>query len=217
MDKKEKHITIKEVLEKADRIALLPSSIAGVDAFCAGVGLYHMLKNKEKKVSLIYPWKLPDTTENIIDKSEIITDVRQRELVVSIDYAETFAEKVQYSTDNGVFVLKIGPVHKDFDHITKVRSELRGHSHDVFITIGAQALDDFGYLYNEMTKEITLGRVINLDIHSSNTYFGHHNVVDSNVSSLSQMALDLAPRWNLKVPKEAAAAILHGIMNKSGL
>jgi glycerol-3-phosphate responsive antiterminator len=53
-----------------------------VDAFCAGAGLYHVLKHHERHVHFIYPGKIPDGCEPLIKKEEIVADVIKKELVV---------------------------------------------------------------------------------------------------------------------------------------
>ena len=90
MEKREKNNLITELLEGAKSIAILPNKVSGVDAYCAGVGLYQMLKAKEKKVALIYPGKIPDKCEDLLNKDEIVSDLNSRELHVSIDYSYSY-------------------------------------------------------------------------------------------------------------------------------
>lgn len=44
---------IAELLASAKRIAVIPSKLAGPEAYAAGVGLYYLLKNAEKNVTLL--------------------------------------------------------------------------------------------------------------------------------------------------------------------
>ncbi|RJR27487.1 hypothetical protein C4561_02210 [candidate division WWE3 bacterium] len=214
MEIKEKNNLITELLENSKRVAILPSKVSGVDAYCAGVGLYYMLKNKEKNVSLIYPGKIPEKCENLLRKEEIVSDLSSRELHVSIDYSNTPAAKVQYSTDHGILYLRISPVLKEFD-VTRVRTELKGSDYDAFITIGAQVLDDFGQTYKELEKEIHAAKIVNLDNTDRNFRFGHFNIVEPFADSLSLLVLNTSVSWNLNVTKDAARALLLGVSHRA--
>ncbi|OGC70194.1 hypothetical protein A2415_00795 [candidate division WWE3 bacterium RIFOXYC1_FULL_39_7] len=214
MEKKEKNNLIIELLGNAKSIAILPNKVGGADAYCAGVGLYQMLKAKDKNVSLIYPGKIPDKCENLLKKEEIVSDVTGRELHVSIDYSNTPAAKVQYSTEHGVLYLKVGPVNKYFE-VSRVHTELKGMEHEVFITVGAQVLEDFGQTYRELENELHSAKIINLDNTDRNFRFGHFNLVEPFADSLSLLVLTSSVEWGLNVTKEAAETLLVGISHRN--
>lgn len=213
MNKLEKSKLITESLQAANSVAIVPSKIGGVDAFCAGVGLFHALKDSQKNVQLIYPGKVPDGCEDLIALEEITSNVKRRDLVVAIDYSGTDVEKVQYSTEETTFFLRLGPIPREFD-TNKVKIEIQGHKHDLYVIVGAQMPEDLGQTYAEMEKELLTGKVINIDITDRNTRFGHFNIVDPLKDSLSLLALHSVLDWQCIVNSEAAKAFLAGISHR---
>jgi nanoRNase/pAp phosphatase (c-di-AMP/oligoRNAs hydrolase) len=213
MHKHEKDRLITELIKQSESIAIIPSKIGGVDTFCAGAGLYHVLSQAEKKVQLIYPGKVPEQAETAINKDLITSNVKHRDLLVSIDYSGTDVEKVQYNTEESVFYLRLGPVSKDFD-TNKVRAEIQGHKHDLYIIIGAQMPEDLGQTFTEMEKEFLTGKIINLDTTDRNTRFGHFNIVDTLKDSVSLLTMHAVIDWELTINTFAAQAFLTGISHR---
>lgn len=210
MHKNEKNKLINELIAESRSIAIIPSKIGGVDTFCAGVGLFHVLKNHDKKVDLIYPGRVPDGCEKVISEKDVTSDVKRRDLVVAVDYTGTEVEKVQYSTEDSVFYLKFGPVPRDFD-VNKVKTEVHGHKHDLYIIIGAQVPEDLGQTHRELSQDLLVGKIVNIDNTDRNTRFGHFNIVDPLKDSVSLLALHAALDWELVVGAKAAQAFLVGI------
>jgi len=204
-----------ELLREAKNIAIVPSKVAGVDAFAAGVGLYFMLKDLNKDVTLVYPGSKPEEFSDLNDVN-ITSNVTQRELVVSVDYSGTDASKVHYSTENDILFLTVSPVSKEFD-LSKIKSEIKGYNFDLIITIGAQIPDDFGQTFKELEGEFSKADILNLDNTDRNQRFGTINIIDSNEDSLSLLVLNKAPSWELKVNSKAAEALLKGISRRKGI
>lgn len=204
-----------ELIQDAKSIAILPSKIGGIDAFAAAVGLFHMLKEENKNVTIIYAGGRPDEFTDLKDV-DITSNVSERELLVAVDYSGTDADKVHYSTDNDMLYLTISPVTKDFD-LSRIKSSIRGFSLDTIITIGAQLPSDLGQSYNELQDVFTRSDVLNLDNTDRNQRFGTINVVDSNENSLSLLVLNKAIRWGLSVNNRAAEALLKGITSRKGI
>jgi nanoRNase/pAp phosphatase (c-di-AMP/oligoRNAs hydrolase) len=204
-----------ELLREAKNIAIVPSKVAGVDAFAAGVGLFFMLKDLNKDVTLVYPGARPDEFSDLNDVN-ITSNVAQRELVVSVDYSGTEASKVHYSTENDILFLTVSPVSKEFD-LSKIKSEIKGYNFDLIVTIGAQIPDDFGQTFRELEGEFSKADILNLDNTDRNQRFGTINVIDSNEDSLSLLVLNKAPSWELKVGSRAAEALLKGISRRKGI
>jgi nanoRNase/pAp phosphatase (c-di-AMP/oligoRNAs hydrolase) len=203
-----------ELIENAKHIAIVPSKVAGADAFSAAVGLYHMLCAKEKDVTLIYPGKIPDVCAGIIEKEQTTTDIFSRELMVTIDYSETPAAKVHYSTEADVLTLKVSPVNKHFD-LSRVKSSIIGFDFDVVFTIGVLEAHDLGQTYIELQEEFRNAKVINIDNTDKNLKYGFINVIDSTADSLSMVIYKSAVQWGLVPNTKAAKALLTGMTYKN--
>jgi len=213
MDQNDKTKKIIETLEGAEKIAILPGGTVSEDTFSAGVGLYHLLteKFKSKTISLVYTKEIPDKCKNLVDTEKVIKDVGSKDLVVSIDYSDTPAAKVQYSTDKSILYLKVSPINEDFDK-SRVKAEISTSvDYDVIITIGAQSMEDYGKTFKEMETVFYSAKVINLDNTDRNLRFGNYNIVDSSQDTLSLLVLNIASIWGLKISKKAGKALLTGI------
>jgi nanoRNase/pAp phosphatase (c-di-AMP/oligoRNAs hydrolase) len=204
--------SVVELIKNAKRIAIMPSKIAGEDAFCAGVGLYNMLKDQDKRASFVYTGKIPEGCEDLINENEVTSDVFERELMVSIDYSDTPAARVHYSTENDILYLNVKPIDKNFD-LDRVTSAIKGFEFDVIITLGAQDLEDFGQTYSELELEFTRANIINIDNTEKNSRYGLEDVLDASVDTLSLLVLQKASQWDLTVTKKAGKALLTGISN----
>ncbi|MBW6442046.1 hypothetical protein K0B04_04065 [Patescibacteria group bacterium] len=203
-----------ELIREANRIAIMPSKVAGIDSFAAGIGMYHILKEEDKGVNVIYPGKPPEEY-GLVEGVDIISDPGQRELLVSVDYSGTDASKVNYSTDNDILHFSIGPVGRDFD-LSKVRAEIRGLDYDLIITIGAQLPDDLGRAFQDVGG-YGKSDVLNIDNTDRNQRFGNINVVNSATDSLSLLVLNLSVKWGLRVTTPAAESLLKGISKRKGI
>lgn len=213
MDKSDRNKNILEIFQNANRIGILPNKLDAEDSFSAGTGMYYLLTEKfhNKDILLVYPGKIPEKCENLMEKDKILTNVSERDLMVSIDYSDTPAAKVQYSTDKGVLYLKVSPINADFDK-KRVKTEITGSvNFDVLITIGAQMMEDFGQTFKEMETEFYSAKIVNIDNTDRNLRYGNYNYVDPSQDTLSLMVLNLAGVWGIKVTKKAGKALLTGI------
>ncbi|MFC1756134.1 bifunctional oligoribonuclease/PAP phosphatase NrnA [Patescibacteria group bacterium] len=204
------------LIEESQNIAVMPSKVAGMDAFGAGVALYHMLKELDKDVSFIYPGKTPEKAENLIKPEDITKDVKSRSLLVSIDYSDTDATKVNYSTDNDVLYLTINPIPDDFDKNTKIKSRITGFDFDIIFVVGAQNVSDLGSTFRNLDSASKTSKIINVDNTEINERFGFVNIVDNSVNSVSQLVMEKVSDWELNINQKAAKALLEGIIAREG-
>ena len=207
-----------DLLKGAESIAIVPSKVAGKDAFAAGVGLFHALKAQysDSDISLIYPGELPEDSTGLIDEENIVSEIDERELVLALDYSETPAAKIKYDNSTaGLLYLHLTPVNKKFDVKKNVRVGMKGFDFDVVITIGAQVLRDLGRTYSELQLEFFKAKIINIDTTDMNHRFGAVNVVDPSMDSLSLLVLNSLPTWDLNVTTKAAKALLEGVSHNT--
>ncbi len=213
MDEKNTKGSMEQLIQRSNNIAVVPSQTGGYDAFAAGLGLFFSLKEMDRKVSLIYPGGIPQGFEDLISKSEVVTDPSLRDLIVEINYSNSLAEKVNYSTQNDVLTLKIGPVDRNFS-LNNVKSSLVGAGYDLIFLIGAQIKEDPGISYPALEEEFRTAVLINLDNSDTNSRFGDINVVDPSTDCLSQLVLNFIARTGYFITQKPAKALLKGITYK---
>lgn len=210
MNNNDEKSSIEQLIDVSTNIAIIPSQVAGYDAFAAALGLYLALKQGDKNVSLVYPDKVPEGFEDLISDGELVKDPSLRELVVEIDYHDSPAQKVNYSTKNDVLTLKISPVNKDF-RADNVKAAITGLGYDLIFVIGAQVKEDLGVTYTQLEDEFRNAAVVNIDHTGSNTLFGDINIVDPLMDNLSQVALNFMARSGFFISQKPAKALLRGI------
>lgn len=206
---------ITNVLRSAQDIAIIPAKISGVDAFCAGAGIFLMLKSLDKNPKILYPGSVPEACQELVKETDVITTFSQRQLTVSIDFSGEHEAKAWYEPDGETLKVKLAPVSKDFDPNLKVHAKLdAGFEFDTAIIIGANAFDDLGYIYDEIRADLTKSTIINLSNSNKNNRFASINVIDPMSDSLSQLVIKKAPLWELNINTQAAQALLLGITQK---
>jgi len=206
---------ILRLIEEAASIVILPSKTAGIDSFSSAVGLYYMLQSEGKEVTILYPGMIPENFGNV-DDINIADNSSARELVVSVDYSDTSAAKVNYSTENDVLRFSLSPIERDFD-LSRIKSEIKGYNFDLIITVGAPSRDNLGRLLEDVGGSFGGVDILNIDNSERNQRFGNINVIDSSFDSLSLLVLNHAIKWNLVISGKAAEALLKGISNRKGI
>lgn len=202
---------IEVLLSEAKNIAIMPSLVAGNDALFASAALYYVLKNSDKNVNLIYQGDYPESAQGVIPQEELTHDVKQRSLIVSIDYSDTQASKVHYSTEDGVLSLRVSPISHDFNSDERVRSRIIGFDFDLIITLGAQSIEDLGNAYKSLDSESKISKILNIDNSNKNQRFGFVNVIEPDTKSLCMVLFNKLPFWGLELTEKAALALLNGI------
>jgi nanoRNase/pAp phosphatase (c-di-AMP/oligoRNAs hydrolase) len=209
---------ISELLDKAKTVGIFPSEIAGVDAYCAGVALYHLLLEKyspeAKDIELVYLGETPENCSHLIHPDYVKKNIADRTLVVTIDYNGYPTPSLHYVNSDHELTLFMGPVDKHYE-LDKVKSRLEGANYDVIFTIGVNDLGDLGTAYRDLKNSFENASIINIDNTNKNLEFGLINVIDTAAHSLSSLIFNLAYRLTIMPNEKAAKAILTGITNKA--
>jgi nanoRNase/pAp phosphatase (c-di-AMP/oligoRNAs hydrolase) len=202
--------SVKTLIENANRIALFPSRMAGVDALSAAVGLYHCLTELGKDTKVIYLGEPPEISYEL-PKKDFLTNTKERSLIINVDYSNTNATNVHWDTEaEGSVKFVISPVPKDYDK-NRVTTKVVGLDFDLAFLFGVRKLTELGATYKNLENELDTVKRINIGNSNSSDRFGYHNFIDSKVNSLSLLVLRHMPSWNLEPNKEAAEALLEGI------
>jgi len=207
---------IKELIDKAENIAIVPSEVAGADSFSAAAGLYHTFKFEEKNVSLVYVGDVPNEAKGLVESEELTQDIYSRQLKISIDYSDTPASKLSYSNDNNVLQLILAPISKDFDR-TRIKTNIQGYNFDLIFALGVQNPTDLGIVYKELHEDFANADIVNIDNTGLNAKHGSINVIDTSSSNLSEVVFKLLSRLGIVPKGKAARALLVGMTYREPL
>jgi len=198
------------LIKGSKQIAVVPSKIAGADAFAAAVGLYYILRGLGNAVSLIHPGRVPEHCDGLIPSEEICSNTLHRDLTVSIDYSGTDASKGYYATSNDVLQFTLSPVPKSFER-SRIKTTVTGFDFDLVFMIGAQSVGDLGQTYENLREKFERSKIINIDNTNMNLRHGYANVIDTRAKTLSHLIFKLAHVWGLAPNDKAARALLVGM------
>ena len=202
-----------ELIKEAGEIAILPSRVSSIDSFSASVGLYYALKEEGKNVCIIYPGSIP---EGFNIKGINMKSSSSQKTCCSVDYSDTNASKVSYSTENDILRFSISPVDKNFD-LSRVKSEIKGFDFDLVITVGAQSKEDLGRSLEDITGDLGGPDILNIDNSERNQRFGNINVVRPEFESVSLLVTNMIVKWGLNISSKTAEVLLKGISERKGI
>lgn len=120
---------------------------------------------------------------------------------------EKMEKNVTYSIKKGV-----PPTLTFLPGSEKIADDINHENFDLLITFGCSSLSRTGSLKIENLKL----KIINIDHHPDNTYFGHVNAVDHKKSSVAELVYDFFIFNNWKITKDMATCLLTGIITDTG-
>lgn len=204
---------ITDSLDKSSSIGIIAPKNPTLDEMAASLGLYLLLKNANKNVSIASPNEpLVEVSSLVgIDKVQksLATTGGTGDLTVSFPYTEGEIEKVSYTQEEGYLniIVKAGEVGLSFDE-KDVEFSRGGGSLDLVLTVGVAQLTDLDSVFDTQNPDT---KIINIDNKEENERYGDINLVSSKLSSLSEGISDLALALGLHIDQDSAQNLLRGI------
>ena len=205
----------KNQLENARNILLALPANPNIDNVAGALTLYLSLSAAGKQISLISPTEMTVNYNHLIGVDKISTELNSqsgRNLIISFPYAEGSIEKVSYNIENETFNLVIEPR----DGYPAILPEMMRYSFsngnlDCIVTIGCKQPEELGQFYLSNRNLFSEKPVINIDINSNNANFGKVNLVDTTLSSVSELILNLMEQMGLTIEADMATNLLAGV------
>lgn len=151
--------------------------------------------------------KLPQTSGGdfiITIGGVVVSDGNNEPTVPALEKIDWHAAGADF---NLVFHVKPGQTFEP----NRILPHFEGEGFDLIITVGAANLNDLGLIYSTQPDSFLKSKIINIDNDSSNLQFGAINLIDSSVSSISEMIYEVARTLNLVISPDTASNILSGI------
>src|SRR3989344_7951076 len=185
---------IKSVIDNSREILIATPRNPSMDSTASALSLYLSLSTLGKHVSVVSPSPMTVEFNQLVGVDKILNMVSNggRNLVVSFPYQEGSIEKVSYNIENDVFHLVIEP-REGYPTITpdKLSYAYGGGSFDTVFVIGSTTLNDLDGIYAQNPSLFQEKQVVNIDNNPANSRFGKVNMVDPNVSTISEMVLNM--------------------------
>ncbi len=205
---------LKDAIAKSNNIGIAVGREPTIDEMGAGLALYLLLKNANKKVSIASP------TDPIVEISSLVgIDRVQRQfggdagdLVVSFPYEEGEIEKVSYTLENNFLNIIVKASEQGLSFNEKDVKYTRGSGTiDLLIAVGAANLSDLGEVFDE--QKLSNVTVINIDIKQNNQGFGDIVLISPQASSVCEHVGDIALTLGFSLEQDASQNLLSGIMS----
>ena len=203
---------IKEQLDKAKEVLIVTHEKPSSDSVGSTLALYLGLVSLGKKVTVACPEPITVELSNFIGVQKIVSELGNKNFVISLDYVDGSIEKVSYNIEGDKFNLVIEP-RAGFDTFSsdKVHYSYAGTAADLIIAVDTIHLGGLKKLYDGDKNLFASKPVINVDRHANNAMFGVINLVDPQASSTAEVAAQLLSGLGVKLTIDIASNILNAL------
>jgi nanoRNase/pAp phosphatase (c-di-AMP/oligoRNAs hydrolase) len=181
------------------------------DSIASATSLYIALSKLGKDATMVCASEINSdliASDKIKDELNIRGDVT----IISFPFKEEAYDKIHCDIQGDKFNIVIKPSSPKYKlDPKKVKFSSSGGKVDYVITIDADSLRKLGYVYSENQNLFENKKIINIDRHITNTYFGEINLVEKSESSTSEIILELINTLKIKLDKDIATNLYYGI------
>ncbi len=201
-----------EILQNNNSGVICLAENPTVDAVAAATSLYLGLTKLGKNVSLVCA--TPIQSDLIAsDKIQSAIATSGDNLVITFPFEDGSIDKVDYYISGNTFniVVKPGTEHQKLGP-NNVKFSYTGGAVDFIITVDVENLRRLGEIYNENQDMFKGRKIINIDRHLTNSFFGSANIINKIASSTSELALSILKALNCPLDKEMATNLYSGLV-----
>lgn len=209
----------RSLIETTKEVIIALPANPTLDAVASSLSLYLGLSVRGISATVVCPTVMTVEFNQLVGVDKIgnnISNSRGKNLVISFPYQEGSIEKVSYNIESNTFNLVIEP-REGYPQVTQdmIRFSANGGNIDLIITIGVDRLTDLGQVYNNAQSLFAQKPILNVGTGRENSRFGKVNVVDPNVSSISELMIDLFSNLGITLNADIASNLLAGITSET--
>lgn len=209
---------IKDLLDKAREVLVVTHEHPTFDSMGSSLALALGLVSLGKKVTVACPDQITVELSNFIGVQKIVSELGNKNFVISLDYIDGSIEKVSYNIEGDKFNLVIEP-RTGFDAFSseKVHYSYAGFSAEIIIAVDTIHLGGLKKLYEADKNLYATKPVVNIDRHPNNANFGQINVVDPASSSTCEIVANLLSNLGVELSTDIATNILNALYGATNL
>ncbi|MBI2017538.1 hypothetical protein HYS92_00660 [Candidatus Daviesbacteria bacterium] len=213
-------VELKNLLPTAKSILIAIPKDADIDKMAAALALFLVLESLGKQVSIVSDDDIKVSSGHLfgvdhVQKSLPKTDggnlTITLEGVAASDNTIPALEKLDWAAENNNLNLVFHVLPNQTFQPARIVSHYQGSGFNLIFVIGAVNLNALGNIYQGNQQAFSGTHIVNVDTQSANTSFGQTNVLDANVSSLSEMLVNLISDLGFSLDADAASNLLVGI------
>lgn len=202
---------IKDLLPQAQTVVILLPESANRDSLAGALGLYLSLKEMGKQVTIASPRPPTVGLSHLVGINKLVTELGNKNFVISLDYVEGSIEKVSYNIEGNKFNLVIEPrVGAPLINEKNVSYTYRGIAADVIITVGALSLESLGKYYSDNPELFSQKPVIAIHNNPKTQSFGKVQLVRPS-ASVSELIAQLIRQGEMPLNGDIASNLYDGI------
>ncbi|PKL36636.1 hypothetical protein CVV38_01900 [Candidatus Peregrinibacteria bacterium HGW-Peregrinibacteria-1] len=209
------------LINRSQRILILPSTPVDGDSVGSAIAFYIVLKKLNKDVTVVCNDPIPDVLKFLPKISSISQNMNSsNDFIISINDREIEIANLHTTREGDKFNIVITPKNRNItpDDVTFLRGE---SEYDLIITVDCAELKQLKGIYENNTELFHSLPVINIDHHISNTNYGKINHVDVMASSATEIIFSILKRLSEEhntqlIDEDVATLLLTGIITDTG-
>jgi hypothetical protein len=210
---------LKKALEKAREVVVVMPAVPQLDQVAAGLALQLVLEKRGKRVDGVAAKPMRVEFSRLVGVDRVKDKVGNKNLVISWPHEGDTIEKISYHVDeeqkkfNIVVEPRAGfPV---VDH-GRVSFDYSGVRAEMVFLVGAKHPDDLGDLTQELGRLIEgAAQVVRVDTRPHAEDQKAIDVIDQQVSSLSELMFDLLEELEMAMDADVATNLIQGIYQRT--
>lgn len=219
---------INTLLVPAKEVVIIIRSTPTLDTITASLALSLALKKIGRRSHVVSPTEIniqqllsdltnKDIPQGLVDEvNQIANFLPQKQLILTIDYAEgTFSQGNLNRDDKGLVLTLLPKDNQPPITPLKIDSRIFESQPDVAILIGIENLSHLQQFYEENQKIFSHVPLINIDHHPNNTNYGRINLVDPKATSISEIVALMLYDLRFTIDENISQLLYTGIKYKT--
>ena len=205
-----------DAIKHHENILILPSSPVDGDSIGSALAVYSLLQSLGKNATVVLTSEIPDiyrfmpNIDSVQKTAKLYSD-----FMITIDLKNQKLENLKHEiVDNKVNII-VTPEQGSFSSEQVTFPEPKKYF-DLLITVDCADLTQLGSFYKQNYTVFSDIPSINIDHHISNKNFGSLNLVDTEVSSTTQLLFNWFKSMNAQIDEDIATLLLAGIITDTG-
>lgn len=217
-------VELKGLLPTAKNILIVLPAGSSIDKLAAGLALFLTFESQGKQASIVCDDNIIVGQAHLFGVDHIQKNIPSTgggnltltlEGVAASDNTVPALEKLDWFAENSNLNLVFHVLPGQTFQPARIVPHFLGSGFNLIFTLGAVNLNNLGNVYNQNPQAFSGTHLVNIDTQVGNTSFGQTNIVDTQVSSLSEVMVNLISDLGLNLDADCASNLLAGIFEST--
>lgn len=213
---------LKKILPAAKKILITLPANAQIDQLAAGLSIFLTLESQGKQVSIVSDDTIKVGQAYLFGVDHVQKNTPQTnggnltitlEGVAASNNTIPALEKLDWYAENNNLNLVFHVLPGQTFQPAKIVPHYQGSGFEVIFVVGSVNLNTLGNVYLQNPQIFSGTHVVDIDNQTANTGFGQTNILDTNASSVCEMASFLITDLGFSLTADPASNLLAGIFD----